>query len=336
METTTSYPDLPPEILDHIVDLLYDDPEALRRCCLVSKSWVPRTRKHLFASVKLLSQADLDSWNKTFPDPMSSPAHHARTLTVECIPVDTEESGWIHGFSRVERLVVDHSLATVPFPFPMFAPSLKSIFVTSVLLPSSQLFDLIRFLLVLEDLTVICDNVLNVDEPKGPHAATSTSPPLTGTLHLIVFNDLARVVQPLLDLPGGLRFRSLELAWCSESDLPSVMDLVAACSDTLESLDIACDIRRTPGSVSSLYHLFTWTRICRGACTRHNPPLQSDKAERCRVPVLQWIIGYITAQWVGHHDAGNHHIQTPGSPKNLYPHSLHPRLCQGPSTHRSS
>ena len=267
METTTSYPDLPPEILDHIVDLLHDDLEALRRCCLVSKSWVPRTRKHLFASVKFRSHADLDSWNKTFPDPMSSLAHHARTLTVECIPVDTEESGWIQGFSHVERLVVDCTLATLdvarsfPFPFHKLAPSLKSILVTSVLLPSSQVFDLIRSLLVLEDLTVICEDVFDVDEPKRLHAATSTPPPLTGALDLLVFNDLSLVVLSLLELPGGLRFRTLELAWCSESDLPSVMELVVACSDTLESLDIACDINRTPSSVFSSYRSFTRTRI---------------------------------------------------------------------------
>ena len=29
---------LPPEILDYILDLLHDEPEALKECCLVSKS----------------------------------------------------------------------------------------------------------------------------------------------------------------------------------------------------------------------------------------------------------------------------------------------------------
>ncbi|KAF9642961.1 hypothetical protein BDM02DRAFT_3104213, partial [Thelephora ganbajun] len=44
-------PHLPPEILDYIVDFLYNEPETLKQCCLVSKSWVPRTRKHLFADI---------------------------------------------------------------------------------------------------------------------------------------------------------------------------------------------------------------------------------------------------------------------------------------------
>ncbi|KAF9789198.1 hypothetical protein BJ322DRAFT_1000595, partial [Thelephora terrestris] len=45
-------PYLPPEILDLVTDNLSDEPSTLKACCLVSKSWVPRTRKHLFASVK--------------------------------------------------------------------------------------------------------------------------------------------------------------------------------------------------------------------------------------------------------------------------------------------
>ena len=43
-------PDLPGELLDHTVDHLYDARVTLKSCCLVSKSWVPRTRKHLCQS----------------------------------------------------------------------------------------------------------------------------------------------------------------------------------------------------------------------------------------------------------------------------------------------
>ena len=42
-------PYLPQETLDYIVDLLHDEPETLRERCLLSKPWIPRTRKHLFA-----------------------------------------------------------------------------------------------------------------------------------------------------------------------------------------------------------------------------------------------------------------------------------------------
>jgi hypothetical protein len=99
---------LPPEISDHIVDLLRDEPETLKRCCLVSKSWVPRTRKHLFGKVECLSPTRLEAWKKTFPGPTNSPAHHTRYLNICYIPwnivVDVREPGWIRAFCNVVRL----------------------------------------------------------------------------------------------------------------------------------------------------------------------------------------------------------------------------------------
>ena len=57
-------PELPPEILDYIVELLHDDKTVLKRCCVVSKSWIPRTRKHLFANIRLFTKKHLESWKK--------------------------------------------------------------------------------------------------------------------------------------------------------------------------------------------------------------------------------------------------------------------------------
>ena len=73
---------LPPEILDHIIDLLHDEPESLKACCIVSKSWIPRTRKYLFAKVEFASVKDFEK--ETFPDPSNSPAYHTRALFVRC------------------------------------------------------------------------------------------------------------------------------------------------------------------------------------------------------------------------------------------------------------
>ena len=69
-------------MLDRIIDLLHDELETLKQCCLVSKSWVPRTRKNLFAEIEFRSESDLESWKKTFPDVANSPACQALTLSV--------------------------------------------------------------------------------------------------------------------------------------------------------------------------------------------------------------------------------------------------------------
>ena len=71
---------LPPEILDLIVDHLHDEPTTLRACCLVSKSWIPRTRRHLFARVEFRSSRLFKLWMKAFPDSSNSPAHYTRSL----------------------------------------------------------------------------------------------------------------------------------------------------------------------------------------------------------------------------------------------------------------
>jgi hypothetical protein len=107
---TMSNPRLPPEILDYIVDLLHNEPWWLQRCCLVAKSWVPRTRKYLFNKIYIASLDDLEAWWKVFPDPNSSPGHYTRTLFF--FSVRSIFSGVAGGrslvrpFSNVMRLVI--------------------------------------------------------------------------------------------------------------------------------------------------------------------------------------------------------------------------------------
>ena len=133
--TTMSDSHLFPEILDHIADLLHDNRQSLKQCCLISKSWLPRTRKHLFACVEFRSSAQFKSWRKMFPAPTNSPAYHARTLRIGRTLGDVGGSGWILGFSRVERLEFElMGLDSPDIPFAVFqelSPSLKSLSITN-------------------------------------------------------------------------------------------------------------------------------------------------------------------------------------------------------------
>ena len=100
-----SHPPFPAELLDHIIDDLHDARDVLKSCCLVSTSWVPRTRRYLFADVTFHDAKDLRSWKNTFPDPSASPACYTDHLAIFCpeevTPADAEERGWITAFSRV-------------------------------------------------------------------------------------------------------------------------------------------------------------------------------------------------------------------------------------------
>ena len=94
-----SHSSLPAELLDHIVDLLHDsrDTDKLKSCCLASKSWTPRTRKHIFASIYFSTAEHLQSWKEMFPDPSTSPAYYTKYLFIGCpqevVATDAEEGG---------------------------------------------------------------------------------------------------------------------------------------------------------------------------------------------------------------------------------------------------
>ncbi|THU90313.1 hypothetical protein K435DRAFT_968751 [Dendrothele bispora CBS 962.96] len=53
MSSTTPQPELPPEIVNLIIDLLYDSPRDLKACALVCRGWVQQSRYHLFPEISL-------------------------------------------------------------------------------------------------------------------------------------------------------------------------------------------------------------------------------------------------------------------------------------------
>lgn len=139
---------LPPELLDHVVNLLHDKDYALRDCCLVSKSRIPRARKHLFANIVFSGADSLQSWRDLFPDPFSSPACYTHTLSVTFLPATTAACDWIKGFSRVVRFALncdtyDPNRRPLLSPFHGFLPIVKSFRVLFAVLPYSRVLDLI-------------------------------------------------------------------------------------------------------------------------------------------------------------------------------------------------
>ena len=104
-------PHLQAELLDHVVDFLHDENDALKSCCLVSNSWIPRARKHLFARVSFHTVAHLQSWRETFRDPLASPAYYTKSLLINCpyafSGINTEGCRWISTFCHAVEFEVD-------------------------------------------------------------------------------------------------------------------------------------------------------------------------------------------------------------------------------------
>jgi len=233
---------LPQEILDLIVDHLHDDPTSLGSCCLVSKSWIHRTRKHLFTNVDLRAHDRFERWKETFPDPANSPAHHARTLelTIDDLNSTTAADGcFISTFCGVVYLHVGargpyrHEIPLVPSYG--ISPVIRSLCVNSTSFKLSEIFDLICSLPLLEDLSLISFIHDHGDEGWN---APSTSPKLTGSLKLIMLGGIHSVASLLLGLPSGIHFTKIAVSWNNEEDAKWTMCLVSRCSSTLESLYI--------------------------------------------------------------------------------------------------
>jgi hypothetical protein len=291
-----SDPHLPAEILDHIVDYLRDTEDALRSCCLVSKSWIPRTRAYLFADVAFHTAKSLRSWKEMFPDPSTSPACYAKFLVVGCFEAltdaDADAGGWITGFSRVEYLGLEGqrlfaSGSSTLSLFRGFSPiTYLHVVFNETHIPPPRVFSLILSFPLLEGLTVSTTSKISADDDDGSDRLSTvvqpSSPPMfTGSLELLLgHGGMKPFTRRLLSLPGGIHFRKLTSTTFLEEHLSSVMALIEGCSHTLESLDIS-DFFGTP-----IQHLCLqpWlTSVCRGPWPTFYRPFECNKTQRCGV-----------------------------------------------------
>jgi hypothetical protein len=245
-----SNPYLLPELLDLIADLLHDKEDALKNCCLVSKSWIPRTRQHLFANVEFRTAKDLQSWKDTFPDPSTSPAYYTRTLSITFCPDATTVGmglgGWITTFSRVARFEMGtHSKpANFLVPFRGFSPALKSLHLVFKSLPSPRISNFVHSFPLLEELCMTTDDVFGLFgiDRKSTVVQSSNLPPFTGALKLSLKSGMDPIASWLLSFPKGPHFRKLCFAWHYRKDASSMTALVERCSPTLEILRIDSEI----------------------------------------------------------------------------------------------
>ena len=240
----TTMSSLPPEIHDIIVDHLHDEPTALKACCIVSKSWVPRVRTHLFAHVEFNAENwPIERWMKAFPDPSNSPAHHTRILSVHGTMIigaaNVDAGGWIGAFCNVVHFRVSSMDRASLVPFYGFSPVLRSLSLNY--LPFS--IDLVCSFPLLEDL-----ELFSVYRAADGSHTRSTSPKLTGTLKFTMYGSEFSVIRRLLDLPGGLYFSKITLRIYNQA--PELMtDLVSRCSDSLEFLTVR---HFSPGAFSPI------------------------------------------------------------------------------------
>jgi hypothetical protein len=236
---------LPTELWDHIIDQLYNQPDALKSCSKVSKSWAIRSRKHIFSSISFNSVAFVVAWRNAFPDPCNSPAHHAKTLTIRMNQNNMFPPKYIPSFCNVTRLVLhvhpNHNCQVSLLPLYGFAPSLKSVRMTFQTLAAGSIMSLMYTFPLLDDLLLVG----NPSESRTKATLPATPPTLSGSVCLMVYPGMRIMVDNLLSLPSGIHFRELTLPWICDEDVCPMLDLISACSGTLESLQVLSRMDRT-------------------------------------------------------------------------------------------
>ncbi|KAJ7040691.1 hypothetical protein C8F04DRAFT_948236 [Mycena alexandri] len=85
---STIHSQFPQELVDEVIECLYDDPQSLRACSLVSRAWVPRSRSYLFKTCNLVPKGI-----RVFSDFVLSRncafLRHIRTITASGMPTIT-------------------------------------------------------------------------------------------------------------------------------------------------------------------------------------------------------------------------------------------------------
>jgi len=231
---------LPLEVLDIVVDHLHDEPATLRACCVVSKSWVARSRAHLFAHRGIRRTVDeILSRSTKLPRSLHWGPHDYQLVAavgpvvahqINAFPFHNVVHLDIHSRSSGDRISL--------VPFHELLPTIRSLRLALSQAQPSEVFGLMCSFPLLEDFALQdFGGWKGVDRWTPP----STSPRLTGSLQLCsVGRGIGQITRWLLDLPNGLNFTKIVLLFVDdESDFKAVTDLVSACSDDLEFLDIS-------------------------------------------------------------------------------------------------
>jgi hypothetical protein len=265
----TAVPRLPQEIIDVILDHLAANSDfkslvGLRSCAVVSKSWVPSCRRHLFHTILFTPKATA-RWIKVFPVPEESPAHHVRDLrfstrgrTYHCTPFE-----YFPWFTNVEKVTWS---GLEGFP-PLWIPSLgrlprsvTSLTIKADTVPLALSRDVLIQLPNLDDLSL--SGFLDTAEGDAlPGMGTVLRGRFGGQLRLLDGQADEDVVNMLLEVPTGLHFTELHIRGTHESFLPTVR-LAEACCKTLVKLSYTVSIHgKSP--------LFSWLgRFWRAGCYR--------------------------------------------------------------------
>jgi len=224
-------PRIPQEIIDEILDHLAADSDltSLRSCVLVSKSWVPSCRRHLFHTVHF-TPATTSRWLKMFRVPEKSPAHYVKDLRVSTGNSDRLFLKYTPWFTRVERITLlgDGGWTPTCWRLPQSITSLTMKTDTSTLV---QVTNIMAQLPNLDSLS-LSGVLVPVDKTRLARIGSTLKGRFGGRLQLTEGYAGRDTLNMLLEIPTGLRFTEVYICGM-RGCLLSTVRLAEACRTTL-------------------------------------------------------------------------------------------------------
>jgi hypothetical protein len=247
-------------IIDELCDI---SKRALKSCCLVHRSWIPRSRLHLFQTVTLIGDRDLRAWSRCFVSDVTfgrmSVAGYVKKLEIH-VPPDssplTYEPEYLQNymdhfsrFNNVEFLVINginllhfeaHDLQAC---FAHFAPSLRCLHLDWAETASSLIpyFQLLAIFPNLESLSIDGFSRWGDEEQV---ATSDIVCPFRGYLKLLNSKDPNNTfVNHLNKVTNGPHFHTvvLDLGNSVPKWLP-MYGLFSACGSALQDVDLSFDL----------------------------------------------------------------------------------------------
>ena len=239
---------LPQELVDHIIDCLSDDPQMLATWSLVAKTWLARSRLHLFNEVTLSSQR-VGKWHSIIRPGPNGISHLVRTLKLQQAPelrwLNTKYldliSDHIYSFQHVENLSIawmdlgDFEPGSLTRHFIHYGPSLRSLHLSYLSADYSALSAFLQLFPNLEDLLFHSPDWYD-DNP--PLQLSRAATPITRvTLNLLSFDSAS---SPFVSHFAGLdlRFSSISAIHCHFSSGLPLNNLLEGSASSLRHLEL--------------------------------------------------------------------------------------------------
>lgn len=277
---------LPQEVVDLIIDQLEANPAALKSCSLVSRQWVARTQKHLFARVVIRSD-NLRRWCQSIaPGPIGVSPYTTHLVLVAAANPLMEEP-WFdpnllkHASDHLSSFTDVHTLDVIRWkfsneeeytaPFAQIALTIRTLRVTSPILDPLTFLPFIAFFPRAESISIVHPQV-TIEEFVAPDLLPTPSIAFCWTsLRLL---DLSDKSLPLLDWIAQLPLRLIGLSIGLQSQSyhnDSLAGLLRASSETLQTLQLC---RSAGGELSrSLNTQANGSRVIKGALSAAVTPL---------------------------------------------------------------